>query len=351
MSRSLDLQSAALGALLGIVVYHFVRRRSEKEKQGKRCQENTESKCVIAGAQRATRHSYTLRSREGLPDLQLDISVAKTPSRHCNPDGPVVILYVLDPEPILFGAAALFAYGQVGYYPSDTTHSESVYRRMVVVGVGHCAEAFSGDSEGFDSAALRTVRRRDFPPQNHPAIIDDGRGPNVSAKRFIEGICDEVVPYVESELLGLTIKESPPRRALIGASYSGAFALQALIRRPKVFTDFILGSPSVCFDPEVLHDVEAGDWAGPAVQQGVGVIIILGKKERKGKAVLGNVHDEMTPGCRVLADKLRDRGLSVEGIHEVPLEDHGTVKMPLVSQGMTWWTDRVMGVARRRAGD
>lgn len=378
MPRLIDLPSATIGALFGAVAYHLVRKHldsqlektngeesknSTREKDESQTdtvdskfahspskanqQEQNASRPAIAGMHRATRHSYKLPCQGDLPELQLDIMVAKPPCRYLS-DGPPIILYVLDPDPLLFGAAALFAYAQAGYYASNTTHSESVYRRMIVVGVGHSAETISLDSEGFDAPTLRNMRRRDFPPQMHPTL-DASRGPNAHAARFADGLCDAVIPFVESKLLDLPPGASPPRRALLGASYSGSLQLQAMMRRPTMFTDFIMGSPSVCFDPEIFNDIQVGDWAGPAVEKGVGAIIILGRKERKGKAVLGNVHDEMTPGCKVLADKLRERGLLVEGINEVPAEDHGTVKMPLVSQGMTWLTDRVMGVARRRS--
>ena len=105
----------------------------------------------IGGQRRVTRHSFALGPRPPACEnpLPLQISVAPPPSR-CNApqaegassttargaesQSPIVV-YVLDPEPMLFGAAALFAYGQAPYGTPGT--AEAAYRHMYIVGVGH----------------------------------------------------------------------------------------------------------------------------------------------------------------------------------------------------------------------
>ena len=54
------------------------------------------------------------------------------------------MLYVLDPEPWLFGLTTLFAYQAFGYYAraSEAASAEAVFHRTYIVGVGHAKAAF-----------------------------------------------------------------------------------------------------------------------------------------------------------------------------------------------------------------
>lgn len=155
-----------------------------------------------------------------------------------------VVIYVLDPEPILFGAAALFAFSQAAY-GSVPGSVEAVFRRVYVVGVGHAADSFALDGSGLDTAALRQMRRRDFPPRDHPTLMP-GRGHNAAAARFVDGLVQQVIPFVEDRVLGLhprgtggkrqsggaTPRPRGVRRAILGASYSAVAALQVGRNQP-----------------------------------------------------------------------------------------------------------------------
>ncbi|CAE8667410.1 unnamed protein product, partial [Polarella glacialis] len=236
-------------------VCQLLRRRKPVEGDG-----------AVAGLGRSRRHRFVLPGKEGLPDLLLDLLVASPPADVTRKmkEGPDLVFYVFDPEPMLFGAAALFAYGQAAYFKSlePSAGAEAAFRRLHVVGVGHAAESFGLSESGFDSQALRNLRRRDFPPFDHPAV-SPGRGRNAHARRFAEGLTDEVVPFVEQHLLGLS-RDRTVRRCLLGASYSAVMALQVLLLRPTVFRHFVLGSPSVCFDPKILEDVAISNFAPAA---------------------------------------------------------------------------------------
>lgn len=58
----------------------------------------------------------------------------------------------------------------------------------------------------------------------------------------------------------------------------------------------------------------------------------------------GNVHSSLPAGARDLVHALRGIGVEAEGPLDVPGEDHSTVKLSVVSRGMTWVAER----ARRR---
>ena len=63
-------------------------------------------------------------------------------------------------------------------------------------------------------------------------------------------------------------------------------------------------------------------------------------REREGKRLPANVHDDLVGGAERLASVLRARGVRVDGVVEVPGEDHGTVKFALVSRGLMWLARR-----------
>lgn len=76
--------------------------------------------------------------------------------------------------------------------------------------------------------------------------IETGGGP-----RFLSFICDELVPFIESEY-----QVSDQGRALGGYSYGGLFTLFAMFERSEVFQRYFAGSPSIVYHNRVLFDME-----------------------------------------------------------------------------------------------
>ncbi|KAL1507631.1 hypothetical protein AB1Y20_007250 [Prymnesium parvum] len=295
------------------------------------------------GLARASTHQITLPATDTLPELALDISWAPAPSR-AHTRAPPLVLYVLDPEPILFAAAALFAYSTFGYFSALPSTAEHGSGRLHVIGVGHAASEFSASPHGWDNCALRQLRRRDFPPFEHPSIRA-GRAANACSTRFVTALIEHVIPDVEGRLLGSSTR---PRRALLGASYSAVIALQVLQLHPAAFEWFVLGSPSVCFDPEILDTLAQMPF--PPHDRTPGVFIAIGAEERellpadgdtRASPRAGNVHLDLPSGAEDLARILRDRKLEVDGLHEIEREDHTSMKLALVSRGLMWLLRRV----------
>jgi predicted alpha/beta superfamily hydrolase len=71
------------------------------------------------------------------------------------------------------------------------------------------------------------------------------------APRFLNFICDELIPYIESEY-----PVSKEDRALGGYSYGGLFTMFALFERPGVFNRYFAGSPSILFANRLLFEME-----------------------------------------------------------------------------------------------
>ena len=246
--EALRLEKAVIACTAAVISYLLWRHR-------RRGSLSTAS--VPCGVARVTRHRLVLPASETVQELALDISIAPACAGAA---ADVLILYVLDPEPSLFGAAALHAYSGSGYYASAPPSApEARYRRIVVVGVGHARESYGADGRGWDATQLRSMRRRDYPPYDHPAITP-GRQLNAHAARLSSAFASVIFPHVERALLGLS--GPPARRALLGSSYTGSLALQVLLRSPSAVDAYILGSASVPFDPEILEMLEQATLVG-----------------------------------------------------------------------------------------
>ena len=76
--------------------------------------------------------------------------------------------------------------------------------------------------------------------------VETGGGP-----RFLSFICDELVPFIESEY-----QVSDQGRALAGYSYGGLFTLFAMFERPEVFQRYFAGSPSITYGNRELFEME-----------------------------------------------------------------------------------------------
>ena len=312
---------------------------------------------AVLGTARARRHAYTLPATELLPALDLDLLVASAPADVAS-EAEAFVLYVLDPEPILFGAACLACYAGGGYFASAHSDApERVFHNLHVVGIGHRSADFSANPRSWDVAGLRDLRRRDFPPHNHPSR-DPTRQANEHSRRLASALSELVFAHAERQLLGLD-RQHVAGRALLGASYSAALALQVFLhenapgaQRAMRTTNLILGSPSLPFDPELIEQLRAMPTAEKATDESCAALIAYGALEREppppadspqvptpGVPFTGdrrNVHRHIPDAAHELADVLAARGVAVDGAHSIAGEDHTSLKLSLVSRGISW---------------
>ena len=342
--------SAGGAALLwGAVAFLFVHLRRRRDARAQVVPGYTGDACA-AGVRRATRHRVVLRSRgESLP---LDVCVAPPPGglrTTEEEEAAVVVVYVLDPEPMLFGAATLFAFARATRAAAGgvqgTDPAGGVFRsRMVIVGVGRAGGGFGLSGAGLDVRALDAMREAD-----------------ALGERFVAGLVDEVIPFVEARVLGFVPGRSPPvRRALLGHGFSALAAVRAMIHRPGVFDDYVLGSPPAVLDVEVLDHLGGARAAAGGVKNGEssrarmdppGALVMVGERERSGRTAVGKLHPALPAGVRDLAQCLRGTGVQVVGPCDVPGEDHHTVGLSVVSRGLTWVANRACGRSREDEED
>ncbi len=98
---------------------------------------------------------------------------------------------------------------------------------VIVAGI-----TYSGAAANYDS--LRAV---DYTPAASPANPGSGQG-----ALFLSFLETELLPFVESNY-----PADPSRRALMGASLGGLFALYAMFTKPALFSGYAAGSPAVTY--------------------------------------------------------------------------------------------------------
>lgn len=100
-------------------------------------------------------------------------------------------------------------------------------------------------AEGDDPA---TSRNRDYTPT--PA---GGPGEYVygGAEAYRRYLVSHALPFVESRF-----RTDPSRRILMGHSYGGLLGAHILFTEPSMFTDYVLGSPSLWYDEQHMFAVE-----------------------------------------------------------------------------------------------
>lgn len=89
---------------------------------------------------------------------------------------------------------------------------------------------------------LNTNRSRDLTPLPADTAFQGSGG----ADRFLKCITDEIIPYVDAHYT------TAPFRILIGHSFGGIFALNALLTRPETFNGYIIISPSLWWGKDTL---------------------------------------------------------------------------------------------------
>lgn len=68
---------------------------------------------------------------------------------------------------------------------------------------------------------------------------------------FLRVLVEEIIPWTEGRYL------TAPERGLAGFSYGGLFAIHALLRAPRAFTHYLIGSPDLNWDDAVMFEREA----------------------------------------------------------------------------------------------
>ncbi len=148
-------------------------------------------------------------------------------ARH--PDARYPVLYVLD--------------GQWDFKLLNSIQGGLVYDRAIpeilVVGI-----TYAGAEPDYNA-----LRAADYTTVATARIAGSGGAP-----RFLAFLRDELIPFVAATYRA---DPDPSRRALMGSSFGGLFALYALFAEPALFGGYVAASPAVSYGDRVAFRQEA----------------------------------------------------------------------------------------------
>jgi hypothetical protein len=150
-------------------------------------------------------------------------------------------------------------------------------------------------------------RRRDF---TFPTSIEKDKKayPTTgSSTRFISFLEKELQPYIQNKYKTNKIK------TIIGQSLGGLLATEILLKKPFLFDNYIIVSPSLWWNNESLLTAAPGLLNKPAVKN-IHVIISVGAE---GK--------EMEDDAKRLSEILRSSGTASVNFLYLPKENHLTI--------------------------
>ncbi len=200
----------------------------------------------------------------------------------------------------------------------------SVFRRMggrelrdaVVVGIGY--------AEGDEAPVSRT---RDYTPTHSP---NEPMG-HSKASRAVSGGAAAYVKFLAEELLPLLQQKyriDPAQRVFVGHSFGGLLGAHVLFTRPRLFSHYVLGSPSLWYDNKVIFRQEAA-WADQNAHLPAHVVMLTGAEENAGV-------NKMVDDMQALADALRRRhypDLNLQ-VRVLPDQTHLSVFPALLSDAL-----------------
>lgn len=196
----------------------------------------------------------------------------------------------------------------------------------------------SGLGSGDGGAAPTIVVALGWPTET---LVDmDRRGPDLigppqegsGRSATLALLADQVIPKVEALL-----PVDPSHRMILGHSFGGAFALQAMLERPGLFSHVAAGSPSIWTEPETILSGVAALCQGPhpAIFLTIGALEDADAAEAAGSdpARVKRLRErQMMPRVRALAESC---GLSLQVYDGL---SHGGAIAPFLSDaaGFLW---------------
>jgi predicted alpha/beta superfamily hydrolase len=167
-----------------------------------------------------------------------------------------------------------------------------------------------------DLTPMRDPKREQDLSESFKRKVETGKG-----GAYLAALRDEIIPWVETRY------RVSSERALIGYSLGGLFAMSAMLDSPGTFTHYLLGSPSLYWNGEIMFEREKS-YAAAHKDLQARVFVSVGADEPARH--LGNVAK--------FAEALRDRnypGLALE--REIfANQTHTSGVGATMSRGLLW---------------
>jgi len=188
----------------------------------------------------------------------------------------------------------------------------AVVEEAIVVGISY--------SKGDDRMLSRT---RDYTPTHSPVDSSGSSSPS----RLASGHAKEYVDFIESQVIPLLQKNyrvDSKKKVFVGHSYGGLLGTYILFKKPHLFTDYIIGSPSLGYDNRIMFKVEkAFSTSHSSLPVNVAMFV-------------GSLEGQMVPDLLAMEKQLRSRnykGLNLR-VEVMQGENHHSVFPGLLSKGL-----------------
>jgi predicted alpha/beta superfamily hydrolase len=229
--------------------------------------------------------------------------------------------------PVLFVTDADYAFPLVRSIARRVGNRAKGLEEFILVGLSYSV----GDTPEYS-------RRRDYTPTPNGEKTRDPSGkPPVfgEAEGYRRFLSEELMPFVAA-----TYRTDTTRSIYAGHSYGGLFGLSVLLSEPKLFSHYIIGSPSLWFDQKVLFQRERA-YAEGNKELKANVLMAIASYETIDKASGDpryNGKTDMIADLKEFEQALRSRNYpSLKLSSEIiPGEDHLTVFPAIVTRGLLW---------------
>lgn len=246
-------------------------------------------------------------------------------------------LYVSLPEsyrdgrrryPLLFVTDADYAFPLIRSIARRVGHRGRDLEDFVLVGISYAL----GDTPEFS-------RRRDYTPT--PSKLEKrsdmpGRKPIFGeAEGFRLFLNDDVFPFIAK-----TYRIDMSRKIYAGHSYGGLFGLHVLLTEPRMFSHYVIGSPSLWFGQKIMFKREQ-DFASAHTDLPASLFLAIGSFETVNKEARNLRYSrklDMIGDLQGFEAALKGRnypGLKLKS-EIIPDEDHLTVFPAIVTRGLRW---------------
>lgn len=198
---------------------------------------SVEDAASVLGGQRGQGKAYEIIGSEvwdvadPVSGRTYQVFVALPPSYAKSPERRYPVLYVTD---------AGYGFPVIGQIGRRLNGGGQKVEEFIMVGLSYAV-----GEEGMPS------RRRDYTPT--PAGAHDAPRDAVHGKgeAYISYLRTQVFPFV-----GMKYRGDEARRLFLGHSYGGLLGTQILLTEPEMFSGYILGSPSLWYDHNIMEELE-----------------------------------------------------------------------------------------------
>ena len=258
----------------------------------------------------------TIRAKALQRDYEIYVSLP--PSYHSSPRRRFPVLFVSDGD---------YSFPLVRSIAQRVGNRAQGLEEFILVGLSYAV----GDTRQFS-------RRRDYTPTpNGEKTRDESGRPPVfgEAEEYRRFLADELMPFVAA-----TYRTDTNRSIYAGHSYGGLFGVHILLTEPKMFSHYILGSPSLWFDQKVMFAREKA-YADANKDLKANVLMAIASYETINRASNDprfSRNLDMIADMQEFEKALRSRdypGLSLTS-EIIPGEDHLTVFPAIITRGLMW---------------